>query len=211
MSGSIGNVVPAEDLLKEHGPELLRYFLLSTHYRSPIEFTAEALSNSKKALSTFHRLFERVGRLKQTGVDLDQEFTNIVRALKQKFLDAMDDDFNTGAAIGVLHEWAGEINSYITRTNVESTGDALAATSAVEATKILRGNGLLILGLFRDTFAKPKADDSITEGVMQLLISLRNEARKTKNFALADAIRKGLTELKITLEDRADGTIWRKD
>ncbi len=132
--------------------------------------------------------------------------------IKQKFLDAMDDDFNTGAAIGVLHEWAGEINSYMTRTNVENTGDAAqVATTAVEATKILRGNGLLILGLFRDTFFKPKADDSITDGLMQLLISLRNEARKSKNFALADAIRKGLTELKITLEDRADGTIWRKD
>jgi cysteinyl-tRNA synthetase len=213
MSGSIGNVVSAEDLLKEHGPELLRYFLLSTHYRSPIEFTPEALGNAKKALAGFYRLFERVGRLKKTGKELDQDFAATVTSLRQKFLDAMDDDFNTGAAIGVLHEWAGEINSYITRTNVESTGDAFAATSAVEATNILRGNGLLILGLFRETFpfAKPKADDSLTDGLMQLLIALRNDARKSKNFALADSIRKGLSELKITLEDRPDGTHWRKD
>src|SRR5262249_54404889 len=122
MSASTGNIVPARQLLDAHGPELLRYFLLSTHYRSPIEFTDEALNNAKKALAVFHRLFERIERLTGRPLPLKKieespapESHPAIAALKNKFLDAMDDDFNTAAAIAALHELAGEINAHITK------------------------------------------------------------------------------------------------
>jgi cysteinyl-tRNA synthetase len=220
--------VRARQLLDTHGPELLRYLLLSTQYRRPIEFTDEALANCKKALSVFTRLFERIERLTGDPVTanspdaasiaapmLDSEhggpFLRDILNLKIKFLEMMDDDFNTAGAASVMHELAGECNSFIERNDLERTrgDDSLKAVAAATAT--LRNLGTL-LGLFRakPTTAAPK-DTGLTDDLMALLIRLRQEARRDKNFALADGVRNGLTAIGVTLEDRADGTIWRKE
>jgi cysteinyl-tRNA synthetase len=130
-----------------------------------------------------------------------------------KFLEMMDDDFNTAGAIGVLHELAGTINGYIEQTKVERDRQPDVLKAIAAATQTLRNLGGL-LGLFRGklevTDDSTAATDGTLDQVMQLMIRLRNEARQSKNFALADSIRKGLTEIGITLEDRADGTGWRK-
>ncbi|MEA2710377.1 MAG: cysteinyl-tRNA synthetase [Phycisphaerales bacterium] len=227
MSGSIGNVVSAADLIEKHGADLLRYLLLSTHYRRPIEFTDEVIANSKKGLAVFTRLFERAQRVtgQPLGDDvqdmdrfantlLDGEHATFARAVlnfKMKFLEMMDDDFNTAGAIGVLHELAGEINGFIEKHNVEQNKqpDLLpAVAAAAQSLKKLA----LVLGLFRPGFAKPEPKDmGLTEQLMKLLIEIRANARKDKNFPLADAVRKGLEAIGVTLEDRADGTIWRKE
>src|SRR5207248_8239093 len=120
MSGSIGNVVAARDLIEQHGADLMRYLLLSTHYRRPIEFNDEVIASARKGLSVFPRLLERIGRL--TGEPLGDEvqdmdrfannildgehdpFARAVLNFKMKFLEMMDDDFNTAGAIAVMHE-----------------------------------------------------------------------------------------------------------
>ncbi|CAN5393024.1 cysteine--tRNA ligase [soil metagenome] len=223
--------VAAKKLIAEHGPELLRYMLLSTHYRRPIEFTNDVLVAARKGISTFFRLFERIERLgiqfsnsatkqpelSDISVDLlegeNAGFAREVMAFKMKFLEMMDDDFNTAGAIGVLHELASAINGSIEQTKVEKEKQADVLRAVGAATQTLRNLGGL-LGLFRGklevTNESPAAADGTLDRVMQLLITLRNEARQTKNFALADSIRKGLAEIGITLEDRADGTGWRK-
>jgi cysteinyl-tRNA synthetase len=216
-------------LIEDYGPELMRYTLLSTHYRSPIDFSPEVIASAKKGLSTFQRLFERVERLtgnpvKKESADAESVsammmeteqgyFIRDVLNLKIKFLEMMDDDFNTAGAIGVLHELAGEANSFIERFDLEKTrnDDLLKGVAAVAVTLLKLGG---LLGLFRATgpaAAGKKKDDSLAEQLMQLLIQLRQEARKSKNFAIADGIRDGLTKIGVTLEDRSDGTIWRKD
>src|SRR5262249_55084118 len=121
MSGSIGNVVAARKLLDEHGSLLLRYMLLSTHYRRPIEFSDEVLVAARKGMQVFVRLFERLQRLGATGEGRvgDDQFTRNVESFKTKFIEMMDDDFNTAGAIGVMHELAGEINAQIERSGVE--------------------------------------------------------------------------------------------
>jgi cysteinyl-tRNA synthetase len=219
--------VRARQLLDAHGPDLLRYLLLSTHYRRPIEFTEEALANCKKALSVFTRLFERIERLTGEPVTanspdagsiaapmLDSEiggpFLRDVLNLKIKFLEMMDDDFNTAGASAVLHEIAGECNSFIERHELERTRNDDLLKSVAGATATLRNLGTL-LGLFRGKAAAGKKDDGLTSELMALLIRLRQDARRDKNFAMADAIRNGLTAIGVTLEDRADGTIWRKE
>jgi cysteinyl-tRNA synthetase len=229
MSGSLGNVVAVSELLEKHGAELIRYLILQTHYRRPIEFTDDVIASSKKGLSAFHRLFERVGRLggdvSDAAADLDELaprllsseenelFVRSVLGLKMKFLESMDDDFNTAGAIAVLHEIAGEINAHVERSGVERAKqpDVLVAIGAA-ATSIRRLGALL--GLFRglDTH-EPGADGDATlsDQLMQLIIALRKDARTAKNFALADAIRNGLTQIGVTLEDRPDGTGWRKN
>jgi cysteinyl-tRNA synthetase len=217
--------VAARKLLADHGPEVLRYLLLSTHYRRPIEFSELAIADTKKALATFHRLFERLERLagpaqpgaedmdRAAGALMDGEhapFAKAVLALKMKFLEMMDDDFNTAGAIASLHELAGEVNSFLERNDAEKLKpqDVIAAAAAAGLT--LRSLGG-VLGLFPRTAAKPAADTGLAAQLIDLLIKLRADARKSKNFALADDIRKGLTAIGVTLEDGADGTRWRKD
>jgi cysteinyl-tRNA synthetase len=224
MSGSIGNVIAAKDLIDQHGPELIRYMLLTTHYRSPIEFSEDVITAAKKGLSTFQRLFERAQRL---GVSLDDSqadveaaakqspgdrFLEIVASLRKRFLEMMDDDFNTAAAIGVLHEMAGEINSFIEQAKLEHQREERAMKSVSAAVGTVQNLGRL-LGLFRQPVSVASRDggSELVAQLMSLLIDLRADSRKTKNFALADTIRKRLTEIGVTLEDRPDGTIWRKE
>jgi cysteinyl-tRNA synthetase len=227
MSGSIGNVVSARDLIEKHGADLLRYLLLSTHYRRPIEFTEEVLVNARKGLSVFGRLSERVTRLTgqpmgddQPDMDrhannlLETEYGPFARAIlnfKMKLLEMMDDDFNTAGAIAVMHEIAGEINSFIERHNIEHNKQPELIAAVAAAAQSLRKMGLM-LGLFRPGFSKAEVRDTgLADQLMKLLIELRATSRKEKNFAMADAIRKGLDQLGITLEDRAEETIWRKN
>ena len=214
---STGNAasVRANQLIDQHGSDVLRYLLLSSHYRRPIEFTDEALANAKKAVAVFERLFERVGRLTGNAVVADEAvpatgepFGDAVAGLRAKFLEMMDDDFNTAGATAALHELAGVVNGAIESQGLEKSKDADGLSAVVTATAALKHLAGL-LGLFRLTTAA-KADDGLTDQLMALLIRLRAESRAAKNFAVADGIRKGLGEIGITLEDRADGTGWRR-
>ena len=211
MSGSVGNVVSARELIDTHGADLLRYLILGTHYRSPIDFSDETVAAAKKGMGTFLRLFERIERL---GVkSISSEVSEAVGNLKVKFLAAMDDDFNTAGAIGALHELAGEINGLIERTGVERSRDSETLASVASGVKVLRELAGL-LGLFdSNSLAKPQAaeEGGTVDQLVKLLIDLRAEARVRKDFATGDAIRKRLGDLGITLEDRAGGTDWRKE
>jgi len=208
-------------LLDQHGPQLLRYLLLTTHYRRPIEFNEEVITSCKKALGVFERLDERVARLgvEPATVRIDApaadgsgaEFVKAIQSLKAKFIEMMDDDFNTAGAIAVLHELAGEINGFIERRQLERAPEPNAAALAAGGVQTLRELGR-ILGLFTPSSAAPAVhQDDLPEKLMSLIIRLRQEARAGKNFALADSIRKGLTEIGVTLEDRAGGTDWRRE
>jgi cysteinyl-tRNA synthetase len=227
MSGSLGNVVSARELLDSWGAELLRYMLLTTHYRRPIEFTDEVLNNSKKGLAVFVRLTERIERLagKQLtdeSPDTDQiaarlmesEVGGFIRQMisdKMKFLEMMDDDFNTAGAIAVMHEMAGSVNSFLEQNHAETDRQADVIQAAAGATQTIRRLGQ-VLGLFRPELPGLRAKEPGTvDQLMSLLIQLRNDARKNKQFAMADAVRDGLKRIGITLEDRPDGTGWRRD
>ncbi len=237
MSGSIGNVIGARELLDTYGPEVLRYFLLSTHYRSPIEFTDQALSDAVKGYHSFTRLFQRVGLTDLRHSVVGTGPTPDVAALSDQFWQeaaaAMADDFNTSGVIATLHKWASAANGLAGAAEVASDASGTAAARWLAAAMVDCGRKLI--GLFR-TSAEPgvagKADDSLTAalgtllasvapagsgtpptttaGLMDALIARRSEARKTKNFAAADDIRKGLDALGIVLEDKPQGTGWSR-
>ena len=212
-------------LLKHYGGELLRFFLLSTHYRRPIEFSDEELASKKKGLDTFYRLIDRVERasgrspyddlptLHKPQLDkYDERYHALVESIlaqRTRFLDAMDDDFNTAGAISVLFQTAGIINKFMDQHAVETTMSDELRELALAATRTLVEDGR-ILGLFEEP---PKAaasgGDSLTGGLLDLFVQLRNDAKNEKNYALADKIREQLTDMGVTLEDRPDGTHWR--
>ena len=210
------------DMLKQVEPETIRFFLLSTHYRRPIDFSMERIEEVGKGLETFYRFFKRYEKITGNSfyaLDVPKTLTEPqfldcgkcyfpeVAELRTKFLDAMDDDFNTGGAIGILFDLLRVLNRFVDENKLESGGSQLNELTYGAST--LRELGLT-LGLFREP-PKESANTGNSEMVgklMTLLIELRASARKNKDFATADKIRKDLTEFGITLEDRPGGTEW---
>lgn len=229
MAGSVGNVLNVADALKKVTGEVLRFFLISTHYRSPIDLgdfdpkthdMPSGLAAAQRACDTFARFGERYQRI--TGKSFVQLSapTRFVEGRKfklpelgdalERFREHMDDDFNTGGAVGVLFDLVTALNRLADTAKLETSTPDTAGRAAFDDGALLLKELGQILGLFFVASAKPTtADDQLVNGLMQLLIDLRNEARKTKNFAMADQIRKRLTDLGVTLEDRAGGTGWR--
>ena len=137
-------------------------------------------------------------------------FTEL-NALRQRYLDAMDDDFNTGGAVGVLFDLRTKLNAFINDHKLDTAAGDKSKLPALTAGMTLLKELASILGVFREAKAKAaSADDGLLDGLMQLVIQIRADARKNKNFPVADLIRNKLNELKITLEDRTDQTLWRR-
>jgi cysteinyl-tRNA synthetase len=230
-AGKIGKSKGAaafSELLKKFDGETIRFFLLATHYRRPIDFSEDRIAEVEKGLETFYRFFERFTRVtgedfyklpyaaKRANGEFDAAGDATLAAVaeqRKKFIESMDDDFNTGGGIGTLFETLRLLNRFVDAEKLESTGksDAAKVATLKKGAAVLRELAACV-GLFRS--APPAkagsggASDELVGKLMKLLIELRAEARKTKNFAVADGVRKGLTEIGITLEDRADGTSW---
>jgi cysteinyl-tRNA synthetase len=225
MSKSQGNEIVVSELLKEQQPETLRFFLLTTHYRRPIDYSEERLAEVQRGLDSFYRFFERFTRItgesfyaleappRRGNFDLkgkEAEFLVNVGRHRSAFLENMDDDFNTGGAIGDLYELLTTLNRFADNRQLEAQkADAETLRDFRRGVLVLRELSQ-VLGIFiRPVAAAASANDQIVGGLMQLLLDLRAEARKAKNFAVADQIRQRLTQLGITLEDRPGGTGWR--
>ena len=212
------------NLLAEYPGELIRFFILSTHYRRPIEYSEQELDSKRKGLDTFYRLFERVERLcgsspyqdvtlpSDTASPIGENTLDDAAAeAHAKFHAAMDDDFNTAGAIAALFDYAGAINRFIEHERLEGAtggGSSLKAKNALTATRQLVGLARLI-GIFLDPPTKAAASDGVADKAMKVLIHVRQHLRKKKDFETADILRTMLAESGITLEDRPDGTIWR--
>jgi cysteinyl-tRNA synthetase len=225
MAGSVGNVINIVDLLQKHHPETVRFLLLNTHYRSPIEYSEDRLAELRRSLENFYRFFERYQRIrgrsfyeleapaKHAAFDAGSppgEFLNDVARLRATFLDCMSDDFNTGGATGVLYELLTALNRFADARQLEGPGRTDAALAEFERGVLVLRELSQILGLFHQAPQSGGASDELVGGLMQLLLDLRAEARKSKIFAMADQIRQRLGQLGITLEDRPGGTGWRR-
>jgi cysteinyl-tRNA synthetase len=225
MAKSRGNEIVVSDLLERYPPETLRFFLLTTHYRRPIDFSDERLDEIERGLEGFYRFFERFQRIlgsrfyelqapaKRGSFDLngaEAEFLVEVGRHRSAFLECMDDDFNTGGAIGILYELLTTLNRFADARRLEESPAAPPTLQDFRRGVTVLREVSQILGVFLVPAEQARSgEDQVLGGVMQLLIDLRAEARKAKNFALADQIRQRLGKLGITLEDRPGGTIWR--
>ena len=218
-----GTIVLMSDLLEVHSPDTLRTLLLSSHYRRPIDFGPERLDEIDRGLQTFYRAFERFAELTRERFDqvaapvrrgeFDPGGSALLAEIaehREQFLAAMDDDFNTGGAIGELFEVVHALNRFANDLTSESGPEMAARLAQYRSGMVVLKELSQILGLFQrlPAVAEPSGD-GLTPSLMELLIELRARLRKEKNFGLADEIRKRLTELGVTLEDRADGTRWR--
>ncbi|AIF69738.1 cysteinyl-tRNA synthetase [Palaeococcus pacificus DY20341] len=208
MSKSLGNFVTIRELLDRYSPEVLRFFVLQRHYRSPLDYTEEGIQHAKNNLERLYNTIENIRiALKNAKTPFkwgEEEFElyETIRKAKRKFYEAMDDDFNTAEAMKPIFEVSNAVNAYLTK--VEKPKESVLR-KALEFFKMVGE----VFGLFEDYFKEDKGE-SKEEELIELLIQVRAELRKQKNFALADEIRAKLRELGIQLEDTPKGTIWKK-
>ena len=211
MSKSLGNFLMIKDVLKSYHPEAIRLFLLSNHYRSPIDFTDKAMDESTARLDRIYGLLERVEETSGPVSDGDLK----ERPCWETFCRAMDDDFNTALGLGAIFDGVRSLNSLLDVNKKELPPDAEGTIRSGRADILDIGQG--ILGILTESpkayFEKKKLkgleEKSIDPAVIDNMIQERTYARKNKDWAKADQIRKQLDEMNVVLEDRPDGTIWK--
>ncbi len=204
MSKSLGNFFVLRDILAKYPADVVRFYLIATHYRSPLDFDDTKLEEAKKALArlkTTSLLAEEVvgeGDFKLGFDDLDKDLLDEIEKYRQGFIMAMDDDFNTALAIASLFDIAHRLNTYIAEMDRSSQ---VERATVKEALSIFKELGQ-VLGIFMfEDRAQAKADE-----LLEIFLSLRESLRKQKDFARADAIRDFLNEADIVIEDTPQGS-----
>jgi cysteinyl-tRNA synthetase len=201
MGKSLGNFVTLKDAFRKFPPVVVRFFILQSHYRSTLDFSDEAIEGAAKG---YERLINTVRNVRAqlpksatgSGPSVD------LAKYKAAFIEAMNDDFNTPQAIAVLFDMNRELNPLLTE------GKAPKETLAA-ADLLYRELGGSVLGIIPEETAVSSGPSS-EEGLMNLIVALRAEARTQKQFGISDRIRDGLATLGIVIEDKKEGTTWRK-
>jgi cysteinyl-tRNA synthetase len=197
MSKSLGNFFTIREILGEFDAAALRHYFLSSHYRSPMDFSKEGLEEAGKATDRIHETVERVGRAAKPGAVADA-------ALMDEFRREMDDDFNTPRALALIFDEVRAINRLLDDKKNNGLESRAAALRAM-------GDGL---GLFYDGYFERKKErwlgrGDVTRETIDELIAARDLARKSKNWSEADRLRDHLQTLGVMIEDTPGGTVWK--
>ena len=225
MSKSLGNFVTIRDVLESVHPESLRLFVISKHYRSPVDFCDETVGEAERGLERLYSTLEaalektaKEGSAAYPAEELkkqDPELYEKTESLPGLFFEAMENDFNTAQAVGYIFTLQRNLQRFLDkfgRKNLKGPAARLAAMSADSLVKHCRTMGLLMLApeVFFDLQRRLKLKTTgMSEEELNDLIALRHKARSEKNFAEADRIRKVLEDRRIQLEDSPEGTKWR--
>ena len=224
MSKSLGNFFTIKEILKAYHPEVVRFFMLTSHYRSPLDYSEEALKEAKAGLDRLYttlkgikdRLAGQTPPADPPGIPAgaEKEIFEKARELPAKFIEAMDDDFNTARALGAVFETARLINACITGKGFKETPAALFALKDAEGELRRLGDVFGIMEEDPDVyFAKSRDIEVAKRGVdvaqVERLIAERNEARAAKDWKKADERRDALAAMGISLQDSPAGTTWR--
>jgi cysteinyl-tRNA synthetase len=201
MSKSIGNIVPASDLIERGLGQAFRLLVLQSHYRAPLTFTEEGLQGAARGLERLQAAARLEAPVSSDGREQsdDQDLAAISQQTDERFHEAMNDDFDTPRAVAALFDLARAIN------RAKSTGQS---TAPIESARQRLLDLSSVLGLQLEEAAAQSVGDA--EPFIELLVKVRDDLRAAKQWQLADAIRNGLQERGITIEDTPAGAIWRK-
>lgn len=205
MSKSLGNTLTIKDALTQWRPEAIRAFILSSHYSNPIDFSKTAVEAAAKG---WQRIWSAVSLVRSQlatapAGEASAEAIALLEKTKTNFIAKMDDDFNAPAALAVLQDLTKQVNKMLNEGSAQTVGTLTAVDH------LFRELGGEVLGIIPDEAAGSSADANREAGMIELLITLRAQARANKDWATSDQIRDQLKALGVTLEDRADGTVWK--
>lgn len=212
MSKSLGNFLTIRDFLKGYHPEILRYFSLASHYRSPVEYSDESIAIAMAALERMYialRDIKEALKVNKTAdlfaepITVEPALQKLLQDYEQRFIDAMNDDFNTPIAFSVLFDLVREMN--------RERQPNLPQAKMMADLLVKLGNILGVLWDEPEQFLQGAKHNDLDKEKIETLIQKRNDARKNKNWALSDEIRQELSALGIVLEDTSQGTLWRKE
>ena len=195
MSKSLGNFFTVREIAEKYPLQVIRFFMLSAHYRSPLNFSAELVEASKNGLERILTAVDRLKSINGTDGDVDKSVADEMDAFVKKYEDAMDDDLNTADAISVIFELVKYANVNVTEKSSKATVELVLNT--IE--KLCD-----ILGIITEK------KEEILDSDIEALIEERQAARKAKNFARADEIRDQLSSMGIILEDTREGVKWKR-
>lgn len=220
MSKSLGNFFTVREILSKYEPEVVRFYMLSTHYRSPLDFDDTKLEMNKKSLARLNNALDNVKALikslsfGESGVDVSAEVVALKKAITKAetdFRSAMDDDFNTSLAVASLFDLAREANSFS-----KAIEKFAGQTFSLDVKEILEDTIELfmklgqVLGLFNKDSQEDSQNADLVDKLMELIIKIRHDARAKKDWTTADSIRNTLSEVGILLEDTPQGVRWRQ-
>lgn len=195
MSKSMGNFITIQDLLHDYTPEVFRFFVLSTHYRSPIDFSKSALEQSKNSLERIYKLLETINELIETDIlesnDLDDDYNNKLIIAKNEFLNAMDNDFNTPDALSIIFNFIRDINRGMKNENISKL-------VLIKVKEFFDEIGTI----FALDFSCKTCNDDRTKDLLEVIVEVRGKLRDKKDWELSDLIRSKLRDLNINLEDK---------
>lgn len=195
MSKSLGNFFTIREILETYSPEVVRFFLVSSHYRSQVDYSEDNLAEAERSLARLYHALRGV----EPATPEDVPETDYDR----RFVELMDDDFNCAGAISILHAVANDINHH----RREGREDEAKAAAAV---MVRLGDVLGLLQQDPDAFFQSDTGGELSAENIEAQIQARADARKAKDFAGADRIRDELAEQGITLDDSREGTSWRR-
>jgi len=206
MAKSLGNYITVREALKKYSAEDVRLFVLSTHYRSEIDFTDERLKGAKTSLNRLYTTLESLEDATNASVKRDvnedeKKFIENVETLRGEFVKAMDEDFNTPQALAALFEMSKAINRFLDehkQVNAEILKNAYASFSELGKS----------FGLFQQEKTK-EIGEKLVDDLVQLLFDLRDELRKKKDYGLSDEIRARMKQLGLVIEDTDEGPKWK--
>jgi len=210
MGKSEGNFIFVRDALKRFKPEAIRLFLLSAHYRSPLDYTEERLAEAEGAVSRLRncllnlKRFGAEGKVKGELAEEERKLADALEELKGKFEEEMDDDFNTAGAIGAIFDFVSHANKFIAENQGRFTDNARALMREAYETLLKLTD---VLGIYQEE--RRSGDEELISKLIDLIVEIRHEARQRKDWATADKIRDRLAQLGIKLQDTREGTIWR--
>jgi len=209
MAKSLGNYVTVKDALKNHDPEALRLFTASAHYRSEIDYSERRIEEAQASLGRLYNTLRKLEDAAKTAGEMaagadDAQLSSLLQQRAKAFEDAMDEDFNTPQAIAALFELSRDMNRLLTEHR------QLGSVALHEASETLRRLGSILGILERERAAATAAEERMVDELVNMLMQVRDEARRSSDWKLADRIRDRLGSLGIRIEDWPEGSTWRR-
>jgi cysteinyl-tRNA synthetase len=207
MSKSLGNFLTIKDALKLYSPEAIRAFVLSAHYRGPLDYSREAMLAAEQGVRRLHNTVRAVrARLREAAAPegtADLSYIADLDPHREAFLEAMDDDFNTPRAMAALHEFARSVNRML------DSGQPISRGTLAAIDGMFRELGGQVLGVIPDRLKPAGVAAELLDGLMDIILGIRQAYRTAREWERADALRDRLAELGIVVEDRPEGPVWR--